>query len=680
MKLPKLAIQNYQFTLIVILILVLTGIVSFITMPRSEDPQISGPGTSVFVIYPGANPVDVERLITDPIEETVNELDDIKEIRSFMRDGLSVTHIEFLADVDMDKKYADVVQKVNSIRNELPDDIMSLKFHKWEISDVNILQLAMVSPSASYKILEDETERLKKRLEKISGVRRVKTWALPKQEIRVALNLERMVQTNISFNQVLGSIQSANMNIPGGSIDIGMKKFNIQTSGNYVSIDDIKNTIIHSDGTKIVHLKDVADIFFDYEDNNYFARYNKQRAIYLTVNQKERTNIFNIMDDLKEKIIEFEKEMPPSITLHTAFDQSQSVAKRMNNFFLNLLEGVILVGIVIFLSLSLRASMIVILAIPVSILIGIGFVDMSGYGLEQMSIAGLVIVLGILVDNAIVVTENVSRFLKMDYSFIDSAVEGTNQIAWAIVSATATTVLAFVPIMMMGEVTGDFIRSMPVTVVYTLTASLLVALTLTPFLSSRLLKIERVKHESKIQKLLNYIIEMPYRKTLKYALSNGKIILIFSLIIFIVSLALFPIIGVSFFPKAEKPQFIINIDTPNGSSLERTDQATKFVENLLASRIEIDRFAANIGRGNPRVYYNVLEKQQQSNYAQIFVQLKNSNLKEMAALISDLRHEFSNYPGAIIKIKELEQGPPVEAPIAIKVLGRKFRHFKRDRH
>lgn len=669
MKLPKLSIQNYQFTLIVILILVLSGIVSFITMPRSEDPQVSGPGTSVFVIYPGANPVDVERLITDPIEEVVNELDDIKEIKSFMKDGLSVTHIEFLAEVDMDKKYSDVVQKVNSIRNELPENIMNLIFHKWEISDVNILQLALVSPSASYKALEDEAERLKKKLEKVSGVRRVKTWAFPEQEIRVALNLEKMAQTNISFNLVLGSIQSANMNIPGGSIDIGMKKFNIQTSGNYTSIKDIKNTIIHSDGTKIVYLKDVADVFFDYEDNNYFARFKKQRAIYVTVNQKERTNIFNIMDILKKKINEFKNELPQSITLHTAFDQSESVARRMNNFFLNLFEGVILVGIVILLFLSFRASMIIMLAIPVSIFIGIGFVDMSGYGLQQMSIAGLVIVLGILVDNAIVVTENVSRFLKMDYSFFDAAVEGTNQIGWAIVSATATTVLAFVPLMMMGEVTGDFIRSMPVTVVYTLTASLLVALTLTPFLSSKLLKIEKVKKESKIQKLVNYFIEVPYRKTLKYALSHGKMILIISLIIFLISLALFPIIGVSFFPKAEKPQFIINIDTPNGSSLERTDQATKFVESLLSSRKEIDRFAANIGRGNPRVYYNVLEKQQQSNYAQIFVQLKEMNLEKMGALISDLRQKFSKYPGAIITIKELEQGPPVEAPIAIKVLG-----------
>ena len=146
-------------------------------------------------------------------------------------------------------------------------------------------------------------------------------------------------------------------------------------------------------------------------------------------------------------------------------------------------------------------------------------------------------------------------------------------------------------------------------------------------------------------------------------------ILIFALIVFVISLTLFPLIGISFFPKAEKPQFIININTPNGSNLERTDQATKFVEFLLSSRKEVDRFAANIGRGNPRVYYNMLEKQQQSNVAQIFVQLKKTSLEQMETLISDLRQEFSKYPGAKITLKELEQGSPVEAPIARKVLG-----------
>ena len=669
MKIPKLAIENHQFTIIMTILLVIFGISSFLTMPRSEDPQVAPSGSSVIVIYPGANPNDLEQLIVDPIEEVINELDDIKKLDSYMEDGLATIHIEFLIDTDPDEKYSEVVQKVNSIRNQLPDDIMSLEMVKWGITDVNILQVALVSDSAVYKDMEKEAERLKKKLEKVSGVKKVAAWAFPQQEVRVALDLEKLAQLQIPMKQVMGSIQGANMNIPGGYIDIGTKRFNIKTSGNYQSIEDIGNTIIHTSGTNILYLKDVADVFFDYKDNTYYARFKGRRAVFVTANQKQGTNIFDIMEKLKLRVSEFEQQLPESMTLHYVVDQSRSVARRMDGFFSNLLQGIILVGLVIFMALSVRASLIVMLAIPTSILIGIGFIDLSGYGLQQMTISGFVIALGILVDNAIVVTENVSRFLKMGYNHKDAAVEGTNQIAWAVVSATATTVLAFVPIMMMGDITGDFIRSMPATVVYTLIASLLIALTLTPYLSSKFLKKEKVTKESKIQKLLNYFIQSPYRKTLDYALSHRKLVISVALIIFLSSLALFPFIGVSFFPRAEKPQLIINIDTPKGTSLDKTDNVAKFVESALASRDEIEHYAANIGRSNPRIYYNIIEKRQQSTHAQFYVQLKKYNSREMSKLVTELRDKFDNYPDARIEVKELEQGPPVEAPVAIKLLG-----------
>ncbi|HIE27505.1 TPA: efflux RND transporter permease subunit, partial [Candidatus Poribacteria bacterium] len=681
MRLPKLAIENYQFTLVVIILLVLSGIVSFFTMPRSEDPQVAVPGASVIVIYPGANPTDMEQLVVDPIEASINELDDIKRIDSSMEDGLAIVGVEFLSGTDPDEKYSDVVQQVNSIRNDLPTDIMSLDMRKWTVSNVNILQVAIVSDSTSYKELEKEAERLEKRLERVSGVKRVKTLAFPEQEVRVAVNLEKMSQMRISLNQVFSAIQSANMNIPGGNIDIGAKRFNIQTSGNYKSHEDIGNTIVHSTGTAIVYLKDIADIYFDYEDSNYYARFNGKRAVFVTANQKEHTNIFDIMDDLKIQIAEFEQRLPKSMTLHYVFDQSESVATRMNNFFSNLLQGMVLVGIVILLSLSVRSSIIVMLAIPISILIGIGFVDLSGYGLEQISIAGLVIVLGILVDNAIVVTENVSRFLKMGYGNKDAAVEGTSQIGWAIVSSTVTTVLAFIPIMMMRDITGDFIRSLPVTVVYTLTASLFIALTLTPYLSNKFLieiplapftkggiKAEKAKRENKIQRFLNYLIQSPYRKILGYALYHSKLAIAIAMMLFLISLALFPLVGVSFFPKAEKPQFFINIETPEGTSLDKTDEVAKYVESTLSSREEIKHYATNVGRGNPQVYYNVGSKRG-ITHAQIFIELKRRDLKIMSNLIDELREKFDAYTGARIEVKELEQGPPVEAPIAIKVLG-----------
>ncbi|MCP5049570.1 MAG: efflux RND transporter permease subunit, partial [bacterium] len=461
--------------------------------------------------------------------------------------------------------------------------------------------------------------------------------------------------------------QATNMNIPGGTVDAGGRRFVIQTSGSYESIGEIKNTVIHSSGTKIVYLKDVADVFLSHEDNNYFARYNGKRALFVTANQKQGTNIFDIMDEVKKGVSDFEANMPQSMRLYYVFDQSRSVDDRLTTFFSNMMQGIFLVGFVILVAVGLRGAFIVMLAIPFSILIALGFVDMSGYGIEQMSIAGLVITLGLLVDNAIVVTENISRFQKMGESNRDAAIKGSRQIGWAVVSATATTVLAFLPIVMMQDVSGDFIRSMPVTVIFTLIASLFVALTFTPFLSSKVLKPQK---ESWTRVLLNRFVSNHYRKVLDFSLRRPKLVVVLSLVVFFGSLTLFPLIGVSFFPKAEKNQFFINIDTPEGTGIDRTDEVAGYVEGVLMARDEVKSVAANVGRTNPRVYYNILDRQGKPNLAHLYVQLKESVSREgMGVMIDELRGDFDNYPGAKIVVKELEQGPPFEAPIAIKVLG-----------
>ncbi len=669
MRLPKLALDNHQFTSVLIILLVMFGLVSFVTMPRSEDPLVSPAGSSIIVIYPGATPADMEELIVDPIEEVINELDDIKKMTSAAKDGLAIIGVEFLTGSDPDDKYSDVVQKVNSIRNTFPDDILSLEISKWTISDVQILQIALHSQTVAYARLEYEADLLKQQLEKTAGVQKVKTWAYPEQEVRISIDLLRMAQFNLSLSQVIQSIQSANQNIPGGSIDIGSKKFNIQTSGSYQTLEDIKNTIIHASGGRFLYLSDIAEVAMDYEELSYHARFRNQRSVFVTVSQKPGTNIFDVIDQLNEKIDRFRAALPPEIRLSYAFDQSESVSTRITSFFMNLLQGLILVGLVVLAAVGIRAAFIVIMVIPISILIAIGFIDLSNFGLQQMTISGMVIALGLLVDNAIVVIENISRFMRQGFQAEDAAVKGTEQVGWAIVSSTATTVLAFVPMIMMKNVTGDFIRSMPATVVYTLSASLLVALILTPYLASKYLHIDRESSINRLQQLLNRFISINYKNILSYALDKPKRIMAIAIIVFALSLGLFPLIGISFFPKAEKPQFIINIDTPEGTSLDQTDKIAREVEKTLAEYPEIRHFATNIGHGNPRIYYNVIPKNESSTHAQIFVLINEYEPESFKVLINALRERFSQFVGVKIEVKEFEQGPPVEAPIAIRVLG-----------
>ena len=416
MKLPRLAIDNYQFTLLVFILLIIVGISSYRNMPRTENPEMTVPGGSVVVIYPGANPIDLEQLVTIPLEEAINELDNIKKINTGISDGIAIISVEFDFNTDAKDKYDELVQKVNEVAPDLPDEIYSLETMQWKSGDVSMLQLALTSDSAEFSILEKEAEKLKRLINKLPGIRKVDIIGCPAQEVRVALDMEAMAQMGIDFKQVAAAIMSNNANIPGGSLKLEDKSFGIKTSGSYVNLDEIKNTVVHSYMGKIIYLYNIADVYYAYEDNNYYIRYQGKRGIFLSIMQKEGLNIFHTMDLIRPEVDKFSKELDTSMDVQTVFNQANEVDEKINGFLKNLLQGIILVGIVILLALGFKSSLLVMIAIPLSILIGISALDFSGYGMEQISIAGLVVALGLLVDNSIVMVENINRFISLGYS------------------------------------------------------------------------------------------------------------------------------------------------------------------------------------------------------------------------------------------------------------------------
>jgi len=672
----KLSVENHHFTIIVVLLLIFFGLFAIFTMPKSENPAIQPPGASIIVLYPGATPEDMEELVTAPIEEEINGISEIDELTSTSGNSFSYIVVDFDFGVDIDEKFTNITEKLNNIKNDLPRNISSIEIIKHEISNVNILELALVSETTSYKKMEKELEKLKIEIEKIHGIRAVNITAFPEQQVRVSIDLEKMAQLSIPLERVIGLIQSTNANIPGGSIDIGGKNFNINTSGSYETLDDIKNTIIPVGAGQIVYLKNIATVDYDYEDINYFARFNGKRAILLAANQKEGTNLFQIINNIKQKIQNFEKDLPEDMSLHYAFNQAEGVSDFIFNFLLNLLEGIILVGVIVWLGIGNRPAVIVMLSIPASICIAIGFINLNGYGIQQIVIAGLVIVLGILVDNAIVVTQNVNRFLLEGHDPKAAAIGGSSQIAAAIASGTITTCIAFMPILLMKDIAGEYVRSMPLIVIYTLLASLFLALTFSPYLCSIFLKKESAGKISFLQKFLQRTIETIYRNTLKKALQKPKRVLFISLVIFLASLGLVPLIGVSMFPKSDKPMFFIDISTPVGTNLQRTDKTVRIIESSLLNKNYVKHFVSNIGGDNPRIYYNVIPQQSKPNVAQIFVQLKKNYSNDIPLIIKELLDEFAGLPGVKIEIKQLEQAYPNEAPIAMKIIGKDLQKLK----
>lgn len=672
MKITRSTINNYQFTIVVVALLLIAGIYSYISMPRTENPEIDIPGTSVILIYPGTSPVDLEQLVATPVEDAINEIDDIKQMNTTINDGLVAIMVEFTYGVDPSEKYDKVLQQINAIKNDLPSDIYDIIVQKWTPSDVAMMQLALVSDSASYRLLNDKAEKLKTELKRIKGVKKIEIQASPEQKVRVSLDMEKMALMNITIDQVMNAVVSNNANIPGGAIKISDKSFGIKTSGAYQNLEEIKNTVVNSYQGRIIYLRNIADVNFEYEDDKYLARVNGKKAIFLTINQKEGRNIFETREEIEKVISKFAKTLDRDISLTNVFDQSVDVEVRVSGFLSNMLQGIILVGIVMFVALGWRSAVIVMISIPLSIMIGLGIIDNLDFGMQQMTIAGLVVALGLLVDNSIVVIENINRYIAMGKTRVEASVLAAQEIGWPVISATITTLLAFIPIAMMPETTGEFIRGLPVTVVATLVVSLILALTLTPLISSKILKKPKALSDMESNKKvggMRRFVEGPYRNMLRTALTKRWLTVGAAIILFVFSMYIFGFVGVSFFPKAEKPQLMIEVDLPDATNIDRTNEVIKQVESVLDTIDLIDTYAANVGHGNPRVYYNVFSHNYASNYGDIFVRTKNYEIKEFGKLVDSLRSYLKDIPGTEIAVKEFEQGPDAGAPIRIYIKG-----------
>ncbi|MDP2043134.1 MAG: efflux RND transporter permease subunit [Algoriphagus sp.] len=669
MRISDFAVKNYQFTLVIFLMTVAVGITTFLNMPRSEDPVIEAPQFPVIVIYPGASPEDMEELVVNPLEEVIYGLENIKKIKTEIKDGVAVLFVEYNYNEDVNEKYQELVREVNTLRPDLPEDIFSIRINKVRPSDVNILQIALISENASRDLLKKYGERLQEELEKITELKKVALFGLPDQIVRVDLKLDKIAEMNIPLNAIIGSIQSELSNIPGGQVEAGSKTFNVKTSGNYTSAEEISETIVFSRQGKTIQLKDVADVKNDFEETKHITRLNGYRSIFVTAALKEGNNISTVQEKYQLAIAKVKSELPENIDLITAFDQANYVNRRLSGLGIDFLIAIGLVFITL-LPLGNRASIIVMISIPLSLAIGLILLNALGFGLNQLSIVGLVVALGLLVDDSIVVVENIERWIRDGFSKKEAAMKATKQISLSVVGCTVTLIIAFLPLVFLPEGSGDFVRSLPMAVIMSVLASMLVSLTIIPFLSTWFLKDKDASHTNKVFDLFQRGIQATYAPLLERALRKPIQTLLIALVIFSASMGLFPVIGFSLFPPSEKPQFLINITTPLQSNLNTTNEVTREVEAELRLIPELMNFATNVGKGNPRIYYNEIPENERPDYAQIFVQLdpETSPPRKME-VIAALKSRFASITGAKVEVKNFEQGPPVTAPVEVRLSG-----------
>ena len=659
--------------MVIFIAVMVLGINALLNMPRGEDPPFGAPIFSIVVVYPGTNPADMEKLIADPIEEELYQLSDVKKINTTINDGLIVMLAEFNFGVDVEAKNNDVIREINKIRSDLPEGIVLIDIKKAASSDVVILQSALVSDTASMEIMKHHAEKLEKDIERIKDTKWVEIQAAPEKEIHIDLDLDRMASMKLGLNQVLGLMQANNINIPGGDIDLGTKKYNVKTASEYLNVEDIKKTIVQvTPQGQTATLGQIADVYYVNEKADHIARHDNHRAIWINTAMKDKKNIIQVRKQLEVVINEFKEKLPAGIALETAFDQEKGVKHRLAGLGRDFAIAIFLVLLTL-LPLGTRASLVVMISIPLSLSIGLFMLDLLGYTLNQLSIVGMVVALGLLVDDSIVVVENIERYMRKGISAKEAAVSATNHIMVAILGCTATLLLAFLPLANLPEGSGDFIRSLPMAVMLTVLASLFVSITIIPFLSSILLK----PHPNAEHGEGNFFytgfkkyINNPYQSLLRWCMNHKLITLIVAGCIFGASLMLVPVLGFSLFPQSEKPILTVEIETEPGSNLAHTDKVVRKIEQKLLSFPGIDHISSNAGKGNPRIYYNEFQKQNSPNFGQIVVYLhEKAKVPEIIKVAEKARMELANIPGARVEVKRFQQGPPITAPVEMRIIG-----------
>ena len=668
MNLTALAVRNWQITLVTFLLVAVLGISSFLSIPRSVDPHFPTAISVVTVVLPGADAAEMEETVAKPIEDVLQGLDYVREIRSTSSDGTAVISVEFEHGTDAEQSLDRTVREVNTIRDRLPQGIARIAFRRPRTTEAAVLQLALVSEDADWRRMVKYAEDLRDRVNVLPGVRQSAIDGAARPEVRVAIDSDRLAQAGIAAATVANAVQAGGRDVPAGAVQAGERRLNIEAGGAYRSLDAVRAVPVRAADGRLLTVGDLADVSWAEAEQLHIARFNGKRALFVTVRQKDGVDAGTLRDELVTAVDAYRDSLPPDIRLEIGFDQSNDIAKKLGLLARDF--GIALALVLITLApLGLRPSLIVMVSIPLSLAMGVFLLGLFGFTLNQISISGFILSLGLLVDDSIVVTENIERHLRSGDAPEAAAIGGTREITAAVLGSTGVLIFAFLPLTQLPEGAGDFVRGLPVAVIVTVASSLLVSLTVIPFLAARFLKPDPGHEGNRLLRTLTAGIERLYAPLLHRALDAPRRWFWGAMILCFGAFGLVPVLGFSLFPPAETPYFLVRVETPEGSSIAATDRAVQRVSAIIAAEPAVVDRMENSGRGNPQIYYNILPREERARYGDVFVTLKEWDVREGPALLARLRDRFASFPDARVTVIAFENGPPVEAPVAIRISG-----------
>lgn len=661
-------IRQRKFTVFFIIMIILLGCYSYYLVPKQESPDVNAPVAIVTTVYPGASPEDVEKLVTRPIEDKVLEIKGYKESKSYSRNNISIVVIELNNEADVDQAWLDLRQRMDDIESDLPEECYPTEINT-NLAEATGMLISLSGRDYTYEQLASMAEDMKRELARIPGVSRFDIKGKQEKEITVKVRVSDLNQYDLSLEDVYQLLKIQNIEIPSGLLDTGEMKINVKTPGIFTSLSDIENTIITVSGETgaLVRLKDIADINWELADSAYKVKNNGENAILLAGYFNEDKNIVLIGKEVRQKLNNLKKNIPPGVEVDELVFQPEDVRKSVNSFFLSLLEGMVLVLIVVFVGMGMKNALLASVAVPLSILITFIAMYIMGIKIHEISIASLIVALGILVDDAIVVIDAIQHHMENGMEKLEACIKGTRESILPIFAATLSTAMAFTAILLVPGPAGEYMKSLPFMLGFSLLASFLVAVLVTPVMAyifyDKFPSVPKEK-ESKIRS--------KFEGYLDKALHHKKGALLLVLVVLASSFLLLKLIPLQFFPLEDKEMAYIDIRAEKAADLDRTQILAAEVERFLSGQPEVTGYTTAVGDGLPKFHLTLPGATPSEDYAQIMFKTnldgskRFSNLEELAAYFQEELDSQLVEGKATVQL--LEKAYP-GAPLEVRILG-----------
>jgi HAE1 family hydrophobic/amphiphilic exporter-1 len=624
-KLAEICVRRPVFATMIILSLTVVGLFSYKSLGVDLFPKIDLPTITVTVINPGASPQEIETEITDKVEGAVNTISGIDELRSTSVEGASQVFITFLLEKNADVAAQEVRNKVDLISNDLPVTAEKPIVQKLDTDATPVLRIAVSAPRSLKEVTDVADKQIKQRIESINGVGDVQIVGGRTREIEIWVDPDKMRAYNVTVAEISNAVKLQNMEVPGGRVDEGTHELTVRTMGRIVEPKEFNDLVVANRGTYSVKLSDVGYAEDGFEEPRTEARLNGQPAVTLVVSKQSGQNTVAIADAVKQRLADLGKTLPPGFRTQVVGDQSIFIKASIEAIQTHLIEGSILAAIVVFLFLwSVRSTLIAGIAIPTSLIATFGLMNAMGFTLNQITMLALTLMVGIVIDDAIVVLENIFRFIEeKGIPPFQAAIDGTKEIGLAVTATTLSLLAVFLPVGFMGGIVGRFMSSFGFTSSFAIAVSLLVSFTLTPTLAARLIKrsddavegpvdraLEPADHGSK-QSRFYRPVDRSYTRMLEWSMAHRWVIVLACVLVIVSIVPLFKFVGKNFLPVDDQSQFEVNVRAPEGYTLAATSALSEHIAEDLRKLPGVTDTLITIGAG----------QQQQVNLASIYVKL-----------------------------------------------------------